>query len=84
VCLSTMGQLASSLPLAHHVNSCIVCRITGELMNEDNPPGVLPNGHVYSMSALEDIAERHRGQVRDPRSDDVVYSIHQVKRAYIA
>ncbi len=83
VCSPIMGQLASSLPLAHHVNSCIVCRISGNLMNEDNPPAVLPNGNVYSMSCLEDMAERHHGQIRDPRSEET-FTINQVKRAYIA
>ena len=33
VCASeTFGFLAQKLPNAHHVNSCIVCRMTGQLM----------------------------------------------------
>ncbi len=43
-----IGKLAENLPMAHHVNSCIVCRVNGTIMNEDNPPLVLPNGMVYS------------------------------------
>jgi macrophage erythroblast attacher len=46
---STFGMLAHKLPNAHHVNSCIVCRVTGVIMNEHNPPMVLPNGYVYSL-----------------------------------
>lgn len=45
----TFGLLAERLPCAHHANSCIVCRISGVIMNEDNPPMVLPNGYVYSL-----------------------------------
>ena len=45
---STFGSLAQCLPNSHHVNSCIVCKISGSLMNEDNPPLALPNGYVYS------------------------------------
>ena len=46
--LNALGKLAKQLPLNHHVNSCIVCRITGEIMNENNLPMILPNGMVYS------------------------------------
>lgn len=46
----TLGSLAEKLPLSHHVNSTIVCRISGKIMNEDNPPMLLPNGRVYSLN----------------------------------
>lgn len=49
----TFGKLAEKLPMSHHVNSCIVCRITGKIMNEDNPPMVLQNGNVYSREVLK-------------------------------
>lgn len=45
----TLGSLAEKLPLSHHVNSTIVCRMSGKIMNEDNPPMLLPNGRVYSL-----------------------------------
>ncbi|CAG8643547.1 14418_t:CDS:2, partial [Acaulospora morrowiae] len=49
VCSSdTLGILAQDLPMSHHVNSTIVCRISGKIMNENNPPMALPNGYVYS------------------------------------
>lgn len=41
-------NLAEPLPFAKHIHSKLVCFITKELMNEDNPPLVLPNGYVYS------------------------------------
>lgn len=44
----TFGALASTLPTAHHVNSSLVCRISGRIMDESNPPLVLPSGYVYS------------------------------------
>ena len=46
----SFGILAESLPNAHHVNSSLVCRISGKLMDESNPPLVLPNGYVYSTN----------------------------------
>lgn len=45
----TLGKLASGLPLSHHVNSTIVCRMSGKIINENNPPMLLPNGRVYSL-----------------------------------
>jgi macrophage erythroblast attacher len=41
-------ELAESVPLAHFVNSCLVDSHSGEIMNHDNPPLVLPNGNVFS------------------------------------
>jgi macrophage erythroblast attacher len=46
---STLGALAESLPLSHHVNSSIVCRLSGKKIDENNPPMLLPNGRVYSL-----------------------------------
>jgi hypothetical protein len=48
VCNELIGKLAKDLPYAHHIHSRLVCRLSGELMNEDNPPMMLPNGQVYS------------------------------------
>ncbi|KAJ2722799.1 GID complex subunit containing RING finger motif [Coemansia sp. Benny D115] len=64
----TLGKLAQALPLSHHVNSNLVCRITGEKMNEDNPPMRLPNGYVYSLASLSDMASKNQGRVKCPRS----------------
>lgn len=33
--------------MARHMNSALVCDLSGELIDEDNPPLMLPNGHVY-------------------------------------
>lgn len=48
VCDPALGQLAKEVPASHHVNSSIVCSITGKIMDEDNMPMALPNGYVYS------------------------------------
>lgn len=41
-------MLAQEVPSSHHVNSTIVCQISGKIMDEDNPPMAFPNGYVYS------------------------------------
>jgi len=32
-----------------------VCRITGQPMDEHNPPMVLPNGNVYGRNVCSDL-----------------------------
>ena len=37
-----------TVPSTHKVVSSLICRISGEVMDEHNPPVSLPNGQVYS------------------------------------
>jgi macrophage erythroblast attacher len=83
VCAPSLGSLAERLPFSHHTNSCIVCRVTGEIMDENNPPLVLPNGNVYSTKALQDLAKNNGGKVIDPRSGQT-YDLSQAKKAFLA
>jgi len=63
-----LGKLADEVPLSHHANSTIVCRISGKIMDEDNMPMAFPDGHVYSREALEEMAAKHGGMVTCPRT----------------
>ncbi len=47
VCSSVFNELGSSLPFSHSSQSYLICRMSGQPMNEYNPPMLLPNGHVY-------------------------------------
>ncbi|TEB34170.1 macrophage erythroblast attacher isoform 1 [Coprinellus micaceus] len=78
-----LGKLAEEVPFSHHSNSTIVCRITGKIMNEDNPPMTLPNGQVYSREALEDMAARNDGEVTCPRTNLVV-NFSELKKVFIS
>lgn len=49
-------DLAEELPWSKHVHSKLVCALTREVMNEHNPPMVLPNGAVYSQKAIQQLA----------------------------
>jgi macrophage erythroblast attacher len=53
VCSTVFQQIANQVPYSHHVNSSLVCRISGRLMDETNPPLVLPNGYCYSTQVRE-------------------------------
>lgn len=49
VCDRSLGRLAEEVPFSHHVNSTIVCRLSGKIMDADNMPLAFPvNGQVYS------------------------------------
>ena len=50
VCNKPLSAMATSLPAAHFESTHLVCRITGELMNDDNLPMVMPNGYAYSFN----------------------------------
>eukprot|EP00911_Craspedida_sp_UC1_P000464 UC1_evm3s351 len=81
VCAPNLMPLAASLPRCVTVNSQLVCAVTGELMDEDNPPTMMPNGNVYSRGALQTMWER-TGKITCPRTGDEC-SIHQLKRVFI-
>ncbi|KZT04505.1 uncharacterized protein LAESUDRAFT_727983 [Laetiporus sulphureus 93-53] len=67
VCDPDLGKLAEEVPFSHHVNSTIVCRLSGKIMDGNNPPMAFPvNGHVYSKEALEEMALENDGIVIDP------------------
>ncbi|CAD6891125.1 unnamed protein product [Tilletia laevis] len=80
-----LGMLAREVPWSHHENSTIVCRLSGHVMTEDDPPLCLPNGRVYSRSALEDIAFKSAdGQtVTDPRTGES-FAFASLRKMYIS
>ncbi|TFK26593.1 macrophage erythroblast attacher isoform 1 [Coprinopsis marcescibilis] len=65
-----LGKLAEEVPFSHHSNSTIVCRISGKIMDENNPPMAFPNGLVYSREALTEMAEKDNGIVTCIRTGD--------------
>ncbi|KAE8217464.1 hypothetical protein CF319_g8455 [Tilletia indica] len=80
-----LGTLAREVPWSHHENSTIVCRLNGHVMSEDDPPLCLPNGRVYSRSALEDIAVKSAdGQtITDPRTGEL-FAFSSLRKVYIS
>ncbi|XP_021767804.1 macrophage erythroblast attacher-like [Chenopodium quinoa] len=76
-------KLAVSLPFSKQQHSKIVCYITKELMDTENPPMVLPNGYVYSTKALEDMARRNNGKITCPRTG-VVCNYSDLAKAFIS
>ncbi|KAF7822318.1 protein MAEA-like protein [Senna tora] len=63
--------LALPLPYSKQHHSKLVCYITKELMDTENPPQVLPNGYVYSTKALEEMAKKNNGKITCPRTGQI-------------
>ena len=79
VCSHPFNAISMNLPFSHHENSRIVCRITGCLVDDNNPPAILPNGHVYSFKGLKQIEKN--GVVTCPMTGEV-FEIERIKKCY--
>lgn len=64
-CGKHLGVLADQVPMSHHVNSTIVCRISGEVMDSQNEPLAFHNGQVYSSKVRRISTFRTRSQEAD-------------------
>ncbi|XP_020573271.1 macrophage erythroblast attacher, partial [Phalaenopsis equestris] len=76
-------KLAEPLPFSKQHHSKLVCYITREVMDSENPPLVLPNGYVYSTKALEEMAKKNNGSITCPRTG-YVCSYTELVKAYIS
>ncbi|KAM1182789.1 hypothetical protein ACFX14_001159 [Malus domestica] len=76
-------KLAMPLPYSKQHHSKLVCYITKELMDTENPPQVLPNGYVYSTKALEEMARKNDGKITCPRTG-LVCNFTDLVKAYIS
>ncbi|XP_035830758.1 protein MAEA homolog [Helianthus annuus] len=76
-------KLAMPLPFSKQHHSKLVCYITEELMDTENPPLVLPNGYVYSTKALKEMATNNNGKITCPRTG-LVCNYIEVTKAFIS
>ncbi|PSC75906.1 macrophage erythroblast attacher [Micractinium conductrix] len=81
--LPAFRTLAAGLPFAKHVHSKLICAITGEIMDEHNPPAALPNGYVYSQRALAAMAAANGGRITCPRTG-FTCDASELRRVYIS
>eukprot|EP00908_Phaeocystis_cordata_P018132 Transcript_29527.p1 GENE.Transcript_29527~~Transcript_29527.p1 ORF type:complete len:391 (+),score=143.28 Transcript_29527:61-1233(+) len=80
VCNEPFQGIARALPSAQRSQSSLVCRLSGQPMNEDNPPLVLPSGNVYSQQALLARAGAD-GVLSDPATQELV-RVDQLRKAF--
>lgn len=82
VCTSDVKSLAHDLPSANASQSRLICAYSGEPLNENNPPLVLPNGRVYGQRSLMQIAAENDGKVVCPRTKQM-FSLKDAERVYV-
>ncbi|KAJ1515683.1 hypothetical protein HMI54_011888 [Coelomomyces lativittatus] len=82
VCSDPFKILAEKLPLGHHVNSSYVCYISGDVMDENNPPMVTPEGYVYSLKAVQEMASQCNGEFKCPRTQ-ASFPLKKLKKMYL-
>ncbi|KAG0143985.1 hypothetical protein CROQUDRAFT_660506 [Cronartium quercuum f. sp. fusiforme G11] len=78
-----LGMLAKECPWSHHLNSIIVCGLTGQVVEDGDRLAVLPNGRVYSRDGLERLAQKDEGRVRCPRTGQV-FGMDEIRRVFIS
>eukprot|EP00963_Diacronema_lutheri_P002798 scaffold216_cov375-Pavlova_lutheri.AAC.2 len=81
--LKQFQTLAAGLPRAKHLHSKIRCWLTKEVMTDENPPLLLPNGMVYSRKGLETMALANAGWITCPRTG-YRCKLEQAERLYIS
>ncbi|KAK1931937.1 Protein MAEA [Phytophthora citrophthora] len=82
-CSEVGSQLCIGLPFAYHPHSRLVCRVTQSVMDEHNPPLMLPNGQVYSKKGIELLTQRSSdGTIKCIDTQDVFLPT-EVKPVYI-
>lgn len=97
-CAPNMRVLAREVPMAHHVNSTLVCRISGAVMDSNNEPLAFPNGCVYSSKvswpdiwmygiadkqALAEMAKNNFDVVTCPRTNETC-AFARLRKVYIS
>ncbi|GAX80658.1 hypothetical protein CEUSTIGMA_g8093.t1 [Chlamydomonas eustigma] len=80
--LPAFQKLAKNLPYAKHVSSKLICSVTKHIMDDANPPMVLPNGYVYSSRAVEKLLVEGNGKLTCPKTCNV-YNADELRRAFI-
>lgn len=80
---SGLGVLAKECPWSHHVNSTIICQMTGKVVEDGEGLMALPNGRVYSREGLEAMAMKQDGKVTCPRTGET-FAMDQARRVFIS
>ena len=80
VCDEHLGSFATNLPRAHKSQSMLICRVSGHVMNESNPPMAFPNGQIYSSNAIKKMSVN--GAVKCPNTG-FTCTVDALRRVFI-
>lgn len=67
ICSPPLNELAKNLPYPHCSQSKLICTISGQPLNEHNPPMMLPNGYTYGEKSLQLMMDRD-GMITCPKT----------------
>lgn len=70
LCSPLLNELGKKLPYPHCSQSRLICSISGQIMNEHNPPIMLPNGYIYGELGLRAMASQNNGKIRCPKTHE--------------
>lgn len=82
VCSKHLNVLARKLPFAHCAQSRLICAMSGQPLNEHNPPMMLPNGYVYGLNAMTAMANVNGGMVTCPRTKDT-FDFEKAQKVFV-
>lgn len=83
-CSEVGSELCTGIPFAYHPHSRLVCRITQKVMDEHNPPRVLPNGYVYSQEGIDEMLKLNErsGMIKCVETQEL-FALTEIKPVYI-
>lgn len=82
LCSPLLNKLAEDLPYPHCSQSKLICSISGEPMNENNPPMMLPNGYIYGEMSLRELSKRDDGRITCPKTNQE-FEFREVVKVYV-
>ncbi|VDI77842.1 macrophage erythroblast attacher [Mytilus galloprovincialis] len=82
ICNCQLNELGKGLPYSHCANSKLICAISGQALNEHNPPMALPNGHVYGYNSLNEMADGNDGRIVCPRTKEI-FHIDETEKVFV-
>lgn len=82
LCSPILNELAKNLPYPHCSQSKLICSISGQPLNENNPPLMLPNGYIYGENSLKAMAAKNNGRVKCPKTNEE-FGIHETEKVFV-
>lgn len=82
LCSPLFNELAKKLPYPCCSQSRLICSISGQIMNEHNPPMMLPNGYIYGELGLKAMAAQNNGRIRCPKTHEE-FSIDDLGKVFV-
>lgn len=85
ICSPEFNDLARGVPFAHSVRSHLVDVISGDAMDDENVPIVLPSGRVYGARSLQTWNDQNgtpENHVQDPQTGES-FPTRSLRKAFV-